>query len=344
VNDTPESASVVEQRAELHPKTEELATVPEMLSEFLLADKVSARRFVRAHGKRPHFADDDLAQSHLILTEHPALIGRVAELARAGAQSIPHPTVLLRWCEDVLRAQDHTLREWARDTSQDVRGALDDLLRWAYPQIQGKGNPSARQRAEACLLIGLNLLHARRSLSPLDALRSVASATLARRDERRTGLSDRSAERVVFQAGAKQLVELARVVALAEREVTLADEARRSAINLVERLQIEITAAEQAREILSSEAQDLKRELSLRNLRIEELQADLEGAKTRAFQDASKLKARFRRKTERLAGLLADAWDAIDADPPHPAVARERIEIAREAIQEEAECLDKSSD
>jgi hypothetical protein len=40
---------------------------------------------------------------------------------------------------------------------------------------------------------------------------------------------------------------------------------------------------------------------------------------------------------------LADAWDAIDTDPPHPTVARERLEIAREAIRREIEWLNKSS-
>jgi len=118
-----------------------------------LAEKVSAHRFVSVLVKRQQLTDDDLARSNGILTAHPARIGRVAELARAATQSVPHPTVLLRWCEDVLRAQDGALGEWARDTSQDVRAALDDLLKWAYPLLQSKGNPSARQRAEACLLM-----------------------------------------------------------------------------------------------------------------------------------------------------------------------------------------------
>ncbi len=334
----------MQQGADQPSKTKKLAIVPETLSEFLLADKVSARRFVRVLVKRPQLADDDLARSHGILTEHPTRIGRVAELARAATQSVPSPTVLLRWCEDVLRAQDEALSEWARDTSQDARAALDDLLKWAYPQIRGKGNPSARQRAEACLLIGLHLLHARRSLSPLDALRSVASATLAPRDKRRTGSPDRSAGKLIFHATAKQLFELARVAELAGTEIALAEEARRSASSLVEKLRFEIETAEGARDTLSAEVQDLNRELSIRKSRIAALEADLEGARTRAIQDTSKLKARFRRQGERLAGLLADAWDSIDADPPHPAVARERIEIAREAIQEESEWLDRSSD
>jgi hypothetical protein len=71
---------------------------------------------------------------------------------------------------------------------------------------------------------------------------------------------------------------------------------------------------------------------------------DLEGARVRALQDLDKLKARFRREIgDRLSGLLADAWDAIDTDPPHPMVARERLEIAREAIRREIEWLNKSS-
>ena len=53
--------------------------------------------------------------------------------------------------------------------------------------------------------------------------------------------------------------------------------------------------------------------------------------------------ARFRREMgERLAGLLDDAWDALDTDPPHPRVARERLETAREAIRGEIEWLNKS--
>jgi hypothetical protein len=344
VNDTARSGTATEQSAEQSSKKKESRPVPETLSEFLLADKVSPQRFLRVLVKRPQLADDDLVRAHGILTEHPARIGRVAELTRAATQSVPHPTVLLRWCEDVLRAQDESLREWAHDTSQDVRAALDDLLKWAYPQIQSKGNPSARQRAEACLLIGLHLLHARRSLSPLDALRSIASAAPARRDKRRTGSPDRSAGKLVFQANAKQLFELARVVELAETEIALAEEARRSAISLVDRLRLEIETAERARDSLSAEVQDLNRELSLLNSRIAELEADLEGARTRAIQDTSNLKARFRRQGERLARLLADAWDSIDADPPHPAVARERLEIAQEAIREESEWLDRSSD
>jgi len=137
----------------------------------------------------------------------------------------------------------------------------------------------------------------------------------------------KSRKKLVFQASVKQLFELARVAGLAETEVASAEEARRSAISLADRLRLEIETAEKVRDNLSAEAQDLNRELSLRNSRIAELEADLEGARTRAIQDASKLKARFRRQGERLAGLLADAWDSIDADPPHPAVARERLEM-----------------
>jgi hypothetical protein len=114
---------------------------------------------------------------------------------------------------------------------------------------------------------------------------------------------------------------------------------------LVDVLRREKGALAAERDTLSSELQALERELAARDVRIKELSADVEGARTRALQDLGSLKARFRRQIgQRLAGLLADAWDAIDTSPPHPLVARERLEIAREVIRGELEWLSKSSD
>jgi hypothetical protein len=306
---------------------------------------VSARRFVQVLVKRTPLAGADLARSNEIIREQPTRIGRVVELTRAAAQTVPKPTILLRWCEEVLRSQDEALREWARDPSQDAGAALSQLMAWAYPRIQSKGKHAARHRAEVCLLIGLNLLFAWRSLSPLDALRSVASAAATRGDRRRGSSLDRGAVRLIVRAGVKQLLDFGRIVALSEAEIASAEEARRSAAGMVENLRREMEAVEAARDALNVKVEELGRELAKRGARISELLADLEGARTRSLQDVSTLKARFRRQIgEGLAGLLADAWDAIDTDPPHPDVARERLEIAREAIRREMEWLDKSSD
>jgi hypothetical protein len=176
-------------------------------------------------------------------------LGAVVELTRAAAQTVPKPTVLLRWCEEVMRSQDEWLRKWALDPTQNAEAALHDLLKWAYPRIQNKGNRSTRQLPEACLLIGLNLLFARRSLSPLDALRSVESAGATRRDARRSASPDRGAGKLVVRAGVKQLFDLARIVALSEAEITSAEDARRGAMGLVEDLRREKEALDEARDV-----------------------------------------------------------------------------------------------
>lgn len=50
--------------------------VPPTLADFLLADKASAREFVRFLAKRPPLADDDLLRSHEILSTDPPKIKR----------------------------------------------------------------------------------------------------------------------------------------------------------------------------------------------------------------------------------------------------------------------------
>jgi hypothetical protein len=315
------------------------------LSDFLLAKKVSARRFVQHLAKRPPLADEDLARSHEIIKAEPPKVGRVVELARAAVGFVPQPGVLLRWCEEVVRSRDEELREWALDPGQDPRTTFYELLMRARANISQKGDRSKRQLAESIILLGLNLLFARRSLAPLDALRSMASDGEGRGKTRRPDPSEREATKLLARANVKQLSDFAHIITLAEGEIRSAEDARQSATTLLDVLRREKGALAAERDALDAEVQALERELAARDVRIEELAADVEGARTRALQDVGSLKARFRRQIgERLAGLLADAWDAIDTSPPHPQVARERLEIAREVIRGELEWLSKSSD
>jgi septal ring factor EnvC (AmiA/AmiB activator) len=165
------------------------------------------------------------------------------------------------------------------------------------------------------------------------------------REARRGASPEREAAKVLVGASVKQLFELARIVNLSETEIGSAENARRNAVSLADELRQQKEAIEEERDRLNAKIRDLDRDIIERDSRIADLAADLQGSKIRALQDLSNLKARFRRQIgEGLAGLLADAWDAIDTDPPHPDVARERLEIAREAIRRELEWLDKSSD
>lgn len=344
MNDTP-APEAPEQSIEGAPAKREAKPIPASLSEFLSADKASARRFVQALSKRAALTDDDLTRSRDIVDKEPAKLSRVVELTRAAADAVPPPGILLRWCEQILRSRDGELRDWALDPAQDAVAAFRGLLGWAYPAIHSKGDRSKRQLGESCLLIGLSLLAARRALPPLDALRALASASGVNRERRGSAALERRVRKQLMRLGVKQLFELAGIAALSEEEITAAANARRTAIELAEDLRGEMEALENAHTALSKQVQDLDQELGQRDNRIRELVADLTAARARAFQDLDKLKARFRREIgDGLAGLLADAWDALDTDPPHPNVARERLEIAREAIQREIEWLSRSSD
>jgi hypothetical protein len=327
-------------RPEKQPKL-----IPPTLADFLLSDKASAREFVQSLAKRSPLADDDLTRSHEIVSADPSKIKKALELARAATATVPQPGVLLRWCEQIVRSRDEHLRDWALDPNQTASAAFDQLLTWAYPKLREKGDHSKHQVSEVTLSLGLNLLLGRRSLSPLDTLRSISSAAGTNRETRGKPSLETQVGKLVRRASTKQLFDLAQVFALAEAQIASAQEAQRRAENLVEEVQRGQDTLKTSRDVLFAKTEELGREVTQRSAEIRELSADLEGARTRAMQDLSSIKARFRRQIgERLAGLLADAWDALDTKPAHPDVARERLEIARQEIRRELEWLGKSSD
>jgi len=333
-----------EQSEGASPTTRKATPIPDSLSEFLVADRASAQRFVQALAKRPALPDNDLTRSRVIVDSEPKKMRQVVDLARAVAVSHTQPGSLLRWCEEIVRSRSEALRNWALDPRQDAGAAFSELLTWAHPFLQPKADQAKRELAESCLLIGLNLLIARRSFSPFDALRVLATETATHAGRRGAASIERVVTKQLTRAGFKQLLDLAHVAALSEKEVTSAEEARRTAVILASDLRREKEALEGERGRLQTEIEDLTRELNQRNTQIRELLADLEGVKVRALHDLHELKAQFRRKIEGLSGLLTDAWDAIDTDPPHPTVVRERLETAQEAIRRELEWLSKSSD
>jgi hypothetical protein len=271
-------------------------------------------------------------------------MNRVVELARAAGEATPRPNALLRWCEQIVRSRDDGLRSWALDPSQDGGTALRELLNWAYPLIRGNTERTSRQFAESCLLIGLNVLIARRALSSFGALRQLASESETDRKRSGTAWIERTATRLLTRAGAKQLFELAGVAALFEMEIIESESARYAAVASYGVLRREKETLEGELGALLGKLERASEELDRRDAKIAELVAELASVRIRALDDLGNLKARFRREIgDRIAGLLADAWDAIDTDPPHPTVVRERLEVARDAIRREMEWLNKSS-
>ncbi|MGJ5065242.1 hypothetical protein [Bradyrhizobium oligotrophicum] len=331
---------VDQQSADVAPKI-----VSKTLSEFLLADKEPARPFVQAVAKGPILADDDLMRAREIVDAQPVKMAKVTELARTAGQHVPPPSSLLRWCEQIVRTRDPALSQWSLNPEQNPREAFHELVVWAYPRLKAKGDRAGRQLAEACLVTGLSLLVNRRSLGPLPALQTIAEAESKARPKTRAASSEGGVARIINRSGVKQLQELAQAVSLSEAEIAFAQEQQRSAMMLVDNLRREKEALEERQRILDGELENMRTELRKRDEQITKLFNSLEGSETRALQDQRALKARFRRQIgESLGGLVNDAWDSMDADPPHLNVTRERLEIARETIRKELEWLDKSSD
>lgn len=342
MNDTPPLDKTSPEPTKTPATKRQPKPVPETLSEFLLAKSASATRFVQAAGTRPSPADGDLDRSHQIIVTHPEKMMRVVELARAAARALPQPGAILRWCEQVLRSSDDALRDWALDPNQDANAALGDLLKWAHDLH--KRDPSKKQRAQSSVLLGFNLLFARRSLTPLEGLRLIATKS-TEHSETRPAVTQRRAGKLLSRASYKQLFDFAQVVGLSEAEMSSTEEALRRAEAKANNLRHEKETVEAEADALRNKLEDVNQSLAERDKQIADLVADLNDARTRALQDLGALKARFRRQIgDHLAGLLGDAWDAIDTNPPHPEVTRERLEIARTTIQKELEWLDRSSD
>jgi hypothetical protein len=287
-------------------------------------------------------SDDDLDRAHQVIVAQPDKLARVVELVRAGARAAPQPGVLLRWCEHILRSRDDALQSWALDPSQDASAALGELLKWAH-DLQ-KRDPSKKQLTQSLVLLGFNLLFARRSLTPLEGLRLMAPKSTEHSDAPPAGTRRKSGT-LMSRASYKQLVDFAQVVRLSKAQIASTEEALRHAEVKADNLRREKETADAEVEALNRKVEDLNECLTEKVRQISNLEADISAAKTRALQDLGAVKARFRRQIgDHLAGLLSDAWDAIDTNPPHPEVTRERLEIVRKAIQKELEWLDKSSD
>lgn len=303
-----------------------------------------ARAFVRHIINRPSISETDLSHSLQLIREQPSVLKRVVDLARAVADLEPQSLVLLRWLEQVVRSQDEALREWGRDPAKSAVATLEELTAWATLRIREKGHAARRQEAERLLQIGLNVLLAGRDLTASDTLRAIGQS-ITRGKSSRHASPDRSARKLVSRAGMKQLLDLARIAALSDAKLLAVEEAQHRAILQAGRLSREKETLEASHAIHVTKIEELKQQLSERDEQLKQLAADVESTRKRGLQHVHGLNSRFRRIIgEGLAGLLADAWDAIDTDPPHPNVARERIASARETIRSEMEWLDKSSD
>jgi hypothetical protein len=199
-----------------------------------------------------------------------------------------------------------------------------------------KGREAQNLLATALLLLG------QESLDSEVALRATARALEARAED--TPRWNR--ERVRFVAGPRAKLPELRVLLqtvlpwieradAAEAELERAHAAREQEQRRVEAA--EATARERAQEISKLEA-----ERDALTQRIEELEDDLQSSRVHGSHNLDRARASSRAFLEgRLLGLLQTAVDALDVEPPRPHIAKEKLEVAREAIEEQMKWLEQ---
>ena len=295
------------------------------------------------HGRIALPETHDLESALARVKADVGLLGRVAEIARHAAE-LDHarfPKFFLDWCTNALRASDESLGDWMRMSGHDPHGQLKHLA----GRMHAAKDKAEKAPAEACLTIGMCVLMRQFGLEPEDALRAVAS-TLNKSNERPAIQQNREKDRlgrVLRRAGAVPLTNLATVVRLldatvvdARQRMSEAVSARQELFDKNLKLKGDLDRSAQHVAQLSNECEQLKQQII--NLR-----AEIDGVKGEADHGEIELKARYRTMLmRRLRPYLSDAAEALQADPPYPDVAGERVRLGLAEIAKEQEWLDRS--
>lgn len=201
----------------------------------------------------------------------------------------------------------------------------------------------AKQGREAQNLLATSLLLlSRESLQSEVALRATARAL----DARAEATPRWNTERVRFVAGPRSKLPELRVVlqtVLPWIERADAAEARLdSAIAATERERTRAESAEARVRERMQEINELQEERDRLNRRIAELDEDLRSSRVHGSHNLDRNRSANRAFLEgRLLGLLQTAVEALDLEPPRPHIAKEKLDVAREAIEEQLRWLEQ---
>jgi phage-related minor tail protein len=118
-------------------------------------------------------------------------------------------------------------------------------------------------------------------------------------------------------------------------EQALEQAERRAASERDHRLELDATLADRDRQIA-----ELTREMASLGERIKGLEEDLRSHAVHGSHDLDQVRSGARAFLDsRLRDLLDTAHEALELDPPRPHIAKEKLEIAREAIEEQVRWL-----
>lgn len=285
-------------------------------------------------------SQQDFDEALEIVRSDLSLLSRVAEVARHASETelsrLPKP--FLEWCADAIRASDAGLAEWMRTAGNDPHVQLRQLA----VRLRSAKEKSAKAAAESCLAIGMSVVIRQFALDPLDALRAVASGLGT------TGDSPKSREKaqlgkVLRRVGTSQLTNLAVVVRLLDAAVVDAHQLKLDAEAARQELYDKNLKLKADLDASSNRVSDLAAEVDRLRNEVAQLNADIEGVRGDADHGEIELKARYRTMLlRRLRPYLSDAAEALQADPPFPDVASERVKLGLAEISKEQEWLDRS--
>jgi hypothetical protein len=311
-------------------RSAEEALPPPTITTYYLDPKIKLAPFVKAvrTAKIFRFQPSDVETAHEKLGEADPTLARTLALARGNRT----PEAIERW---VAEATEATVRA-SVPSALDYVGAksvLECIVNALGSDLAEKAG-ARRTRAQNLLHLALIWLIEQRALDPLDALRVISK--LFRRSSAR-----RNATRILAHASPTQLRDLSLIAGLADEAVVRATQERSDAVAKQARLQEQVATLDASLRALRDREQQLISQ-------VERLRSDLEQAR-REFDEQRQLRQLDRASQqgrmrqfllERLGLLLSDARDALEFDPPHVDAARQRIESARETIDQQIGTLD----
>lgn len=298
-----------------------------------LADWVKA---VRAAGS---FTATDVEEAVRNLDAWDSDLRKTFALAGAGNA----PPALRRWIADATR---HLLASRLKAVSVDPHAAAHDqigrIAAGLAPALRAKER-GARTAAENLLRLAIRLVtEARPDFSAGDALAQLFAPL--RDANANTRLAPSELRERVQDAGIAQLRDLSLVQAAAGDRILVAERARLEA-------QERAAALDAAVAVERDRVRELREKLAAVEARAEALDAEV-ARLGQAIVDHRQLGAHgtaemlARARTvlvERIDPLLADAIDALEAEPPALKVVKHRIQSGRGVIREEVAWLDESS-
>ena len=315
------------------PRLSDYYSAPAAQTVAFLRQARAAGKVARASGARPpSFDENDIASTLGRLDELDATLSRTVKLLGK------EPPQVRQWVEQVTRdAFNKALNARGYGEESTPFARFDRFLRLSATDLLGKDKPR-RERAQNLLRLALPWLVERQNLKPEDALPLIGRA---KRERTKTANLQRDMRMLLYRAPFTQLLNLSLVGAWYEKTLTEERQARRDAF----------TALSDARDREASLAAELEEVKTVLRCTTEERDRFAEHLEEtgKQLQSEKRLRGLDRRQSaarsrgfllDRLAPLLRDARDALDFRTPHIAGSRERLDMANEALKQEAQRLD----